>query len=152
MRSHRVLVLIGCLTVVTGGLLVTQGFAQKESSGQTLPHAPDPTAIFMRQKLDYSQRIIEGIALENYDLITINAMRMWSMARKNAFKVTKNVLYREKVRTFQTDVTGLLEASRSKNTTNVLKAYTKVTADCVDCHQSFRHEQVAPNIAKSKGN
>ncbi|HZQ45768.1 MAG TPA: cytochrome c, partial [Verrucomicrobiae bacterium] len=116
-----------------------------------VPHKPSSMAIFMRQKLGYSQKIIEGITLENYDMVNTNAIHIWTMAQKSIFQVFKNPVYAEKTSTFQSDIAVLMEAARAKNTADVLKAYMKVTSDCVDCHQNFRRDQFVRNYPKTAG-
>jgi hypothetical protein len=100
-----------------------------------------PTTIFMRQKLAYSQHIVEGIALEQYDQVITNGNRLWRMSVTNTWEVLKNPLYREKTVKFQTDVVALQDAARARNNADMLAAYAKVTSDCIDCHENFRRVQ-----------
>jgi len=119
--------LVGLLGASTAGT----GMAQKVT----------PTEIFMRQKLAYSQNIVEGIALEKYDLVVTNATKIWRMTQTNAWLSTKNIIYESKTDKFQKDVAALVDAARTKDTRVMLVAYSKVTADCVSCHQTCRREQ-----------
>ncbi len=100
-----------------------------------------PTQVFMRQKVAYSQKIVEGVALEHYDVVLTNTLYLWRMSQTNSWTILHNPVYREKTAQFQVDAVALIDAARAKNTAQVLDAYARVTADCVSCHQSCRREQ-----------
>lgn len=138
------------LTVLIAGLLVTRGLAQKQNPAKKLPNKPTPTSIFMRQKLGYTQKLIEGITLENYDMVSTNTIHIWSMTQSNIFKVTNDRDYAEKTETFQRDIAELMDAAHVKNTPDIIKTYSKVTKDCVDCHQHFRREQFVLNNSRTE--
>jgi len=104
----------------------------------------------MRQKLGYSEKIVEGITLENYSLVISNAAQLRIMTQSNAWMEVKHPVYLEKTDHFQADVTTMLDAARATNTPALLQAYTQVTADCVDCHQTFRSEQRARSAEKAQ--
>lgn len=118
-------------TLVVGGLFAAD-----------VAHKPMTTLqIFMRQKLGYSGKIVEGITLENYSLVISNGVQLRLMTQSNAWVEVKHPAYLEKTDHFQGDVTAMLDAAGASNTPALLKAYSRVTADCVDCHQTFRPEQ-----------
>lgn len=122
------------LTVlVAGGLFAADAAHRKATSSE----------IFMRQKLGYSEKLIEGITLENYSLIISNGERLWSMTQSNTWVRAKFPEYALKTDHYKADVMAMLDAARATNTVEVLKAYARVTADCVDCHQTFRPSQHA---------
>jgi hypothetical protein len=127
-------------TLVAGGLFAEE-VAHKKMT---------PMQIFMRQKLGYSEKIVEGITLENYSLVISNAAQLRIMTQSNAWMEVKHPVYLEKTDHFQADVTTMLDAARATNTPALLQAYTQVTADCVDCHQTFRSEQRARSAEKAQ--
>jgi hypothetical protein len=106
--------------------------------------------IFMRQKLGYSEKIVEGITLENYSLVISNGVQLRLMTQSNIWMELKNPAYLEKTDHFQADVTAMLDAAGASNTPVLLKAYTRVTADCVDCHQTLRIEQRARSAQEAQ--
>ncbi|MDD5140766.1 MAG: hypothetical protein PHY43_10960 [Verrucomicrobiales bacterium] len=127
-------------TLVVSGLFAADVVQKKMS----------PTEIFMRQKLGYSEKIVEGITLENYDLVISNGYRLMLMTQSNVWVETKDAVYLEKTAHYRGDVVAMVDAARASNTWDVLTAYTKVTADCVDCHQTFRREQHVKSVEKSQ--
>jgi hypothetical protein len=127
MKAKGTLVLAGLLCVS----LINGAWAQKVT----------PTQIFMRKKLGYSQNIVEGIALERYEQVATNAVRLWRMTQTNTWTALKNAAYLAKSERFQLDTAALVDAAHAKDTAKVLEAYSQVTADCVSCHQYARREQ-----------
>lgn len=122
--------------LVAAGLLVAEAGTKKKADA------------FMRQKLEYSQNVLEGITLEQYGKVVTNGMHLWKMTQSNLWAQVKNEDYEAKSEHYRLDVTTLVEAARASNTTAILKSYTKVTEDCVDCHQHFRSEQYRQSLGR----
>jgi hypothetical protein len=125
----RILVIVMAL----GGLASSVALAENEKGR--------PTPEFMRQKLNYSQGILEGLVLEKYDLIATNAASLRNMNVTNAFLSMGNPAYRSYITSFQTNVDSLVRAAENKNLADATEAYAKVVKNCVQCHQDFRREQ-----------
>ena len=120
-------------TLVAGGLWA-----------QDLPPKKKTTMeLFMRQKLGYSEKVVEGITLEDYDLVITNGFRLGYMTRSNVWEKLPDPDYLKKTDLYRSDIGAMVEAAGASNTPAMLKAYAKVNADCVDCHRSFRSEQRA---------
>jgi hypothetical protein len=100
-----------------------------------------PTQKFMRQKLEFSNRIFEGIVLERFDLITRNAVAMRKMNQTNAYLMLRNPEYLALITNFQNNLDTLYFAASDKNLDAATQAYVKVTSSCVDCHRAFRLRQ-----------
>jgi hypothetical protein len=129
------------LTILVAGGLFAEDVAHKKMT---------TIQIFMRQKLGYSEKIVEGITLENYSLVISNGVQLRLMTKSNVWMELKSSVYLEKTGHFQTDVTAMLDAAGASNTPVLLKAYTQVTADCVDCHQCFRPDQYNQRMQKAQ--
>lgn len=97
---------------------------------------------FMRQKLTYSQGVLEGLVLERFELISTNAILLCNMNLTNAFVRLQNQDYSRNVRNFQARVDRLRKAAYERNLKDASTAYLKVAESCVACHKSFRREQV----------
>jgi hypothetical protein len=101
-----------------------------------------PTRPFMRQKLSYSQGILEGITLERYELVVSNAVLLRNMNLTNLFLEMGNPYYRSNITSFQLKVDALLTAAKVKNPDSILEAYSEVVGSCTACHKEFRLEQL----------
>jgi len=124
--------------------IVTLGVAAATSllaAGPLVAQEITPMQAFMRQKLTYFQNIIEGISLERQDMVLTNATKLMYMTKSNAWMELKVDGYLEQTRKFQNDVIGLGNEARLRSNPGMLKAYTKVTGGCVECHQVYRPAQ-----------
>ncbi|HZV34398.1 MAG TPA: cytochrome c [Verrucomicrobiae bacterium] len=133
---------IGSLTAILSTSMIAQ-----MAMAQTHPaRAPHPYKQFMEKKLVYQDKILQGIVLEDYQQIETNSVKLWVMSKDNMFAKLQNKEFQAKVDAFQKATTSLYDAAQSKDTTNVLKAYEKLTRTCVDCHSNFRHQQFMRDI------
>lgn len=99
------------------------------------------TQIFMRQKLAWSQGVIEGLTLEKFDLVTKNAIRMRDMTRSNLWFSMRQPDYMIQTTNYQKSVDALFMAAADKNLEASTEAYSKVARNCVECHRLVRTEQ-----------
>jgi hypothetical protein len=127
-RNMKRILVVG-VVAVTFGLLVHSSLAEKE------------TKDLMRQKLNYSQGILEGLTLEKFDLIVTNAALLRNLSVTNVFSMTGNQDYRARSTNFFRSVDSLINAARDQNLERATEAYTHVTRSCVECHKMFRREQ-----------
>ena len=95
----------------------------------------------MRQKLAYSQGIIEGLALEKFDLVSKNALRLRNMTDSNFWFRMRQPDYMQLTTNFQKSSLALYTAAIEKNLDVATDAYAKMTRDCVECHRIVRLEQ-----------
>lgn len=109
-----------------------------------------PTKTFMRQKLTYSQGILEGLTLEKYDQVVTNATLLRNMNLTNAFTKTADPYYAKCINDFQTKVDVVIKGARSKLLDGTTEAYTKMLQSCVACHRECRIEQFRGQESTSK--
>jgi len=102
----------------------------------------------MRLKLGYSQGILEGIALEKYDLVVSNATLLRNMSLTNAFLALQNPYYLENITNFQAKVDTLITAGKEKDLGACTDAYSLTVGSCINCHKLFRLEQFRQNQGK----
>lgn len=105
-----------------------------------LPQRP-ATQAFMRQKLVYSQGILEGLALEKFDLVSKNALQLKRMSQSNLWFRMKHPDYMTHTTNFQMSVDALYAAALDKNLNDASDAYMKVAKNCVECHRVVRLDQ-----------
>ena len=96
---------------------------------------------FMRQKLAWSQAALEGLALEKFDLVSKNSIRMRDMTQSNQWFTVKQPDYLAQTTNFQKSVDALYMAAVDKNLEAATEAYTKVARNCVECHRLVRVDQ-----------
>jgi hypothetical protein len=98
---------------------------------------------FMREKLELSQRVLEGLAIEDYDLIITKGARLSSMSKEADWRVFENPDYDQQSVIFRRQVDSLVRSAKEKNLDAATLAYVRVTMSCVDCHKLVRGKLVA---------
>lgn len=98
---------------------------------------------FMRDKLELSQRVLEGLATEDYDLIIAKGTRLSAMTKEADWRLFENPDYDQQSVTFRRHVNSLVKAAKDKNLDAATLAYVRVTMSCVDCHKLVRGKLVA---------
>ena len=90
---------------------------------------------FMRDKLELSQRVLEGIATEDYDLIIAKGTRLSAMTKEADWRLFENPDYDQQSLAFRRQVDALVKAGKDKNLEGATLAYVRITMSCIDCHK-----------------
>lgn len=101
------------------------------------------TKEFMRDKLELSQRVLEGIATEDYDLIVAKGTKLSAMSKDANWQMFENPDYDQQSIMFRRHVNSLVKAAKDKNIDAATLAYVRMTMSCVDCHKLVRGKLVA---------
>lgn len=101
------------------------------------------TKEFMRDKLELSQRMLEGLATEDYDLMIAKGTKLSAMSQDANWRVFENPDYDQQSATFRRQVDALVKAAKDKNLDAATLAYVRMTMSCVDCHKLVRGKLVA---------
>ena len=100
-------------------------------------------AIFMRAKLEHSQKVLEGLTLEDFDKIAKHAQEMSLLSQASTWQVLQTPEYHDRSVEFRRSVDGLTEMARKKNLEGAALAYVDVTMKCVSCHKYVRKVRMA---------
>ena len=98
---------------------------------------------FMRDKLELSQRVLEGIVTEDYDLIIAKGSKLDAMTKEADWRLFENPNYEQQSATFRRHVDSLVKAAKNKDSDAATLAYVRMTMSCVDCHKLVRGKLVA---------
>ena len=98
---------------------------------------------FMRDKLELSQRVLEGIVTEDYDLIIARGTKLSAMTKEADWRLFENPNYDQQSVTFRRHVDSLVKAAKNKDSDAATLAYVRMTMSCVDCHKLVRGKLVA---------
>jgi len=104
---------------------------------------PDDVSAFMRVKLNLAQKVLEGIATEDFDEVAKNAQQMGLMAQDENWKVYQTPEYRTHSGEFQRIAANLTKAGQDKNVDSAALAYIQLTMTCVNCHKHTRTIRLA---------
>jgi hypothetical protein len=99
---------------------------------------PGKISDFMRQKLGYSQRVLEGLALEDYSAIADNAHALNVLSEMADWRVLPGTEYVAHSSEFQRITNELAVQANRKNLDGATLAYVQLTLNCVKCHKHVR--------------
>lgn len=97
---------------------------------------------FMRQKLEHSKGVLEGLALEDFDMIVRNADAMRTLSQDSRWRVSPNMNYLRLSSEFQDLTNELIRSARKQNLDGATLAYVDLTLNCVKCHKLVRDERL----------
>lgn len=130
MRS-RIVVVIAVIVIVSYGAVV--GFSQK----------PGKPADFMKLKLTHAQKILEGVALEDYAMIAKNARDLSLQSMEESWQVFETPEYLQHSDEFRRAADAVTDAAGDKNLDGAALAYVGLTLKCVSCHKYVRDVRMA---------
>jgi hypothetical protein len=106
------------------------GQEQKRSRGE-----------FMRQKLEFSKNVLEGLSLEQFPLIEKNARALKKLSEAAEWEVPmipNATDYVSLTTEFQRYTDDLLRNAKQGNIDGATIAYLKLTMNCMQCHKYVR--------------
>jgi hypothetical protein len=124
---------------VLSGILaaaVAFGTATVVGHGGEPPQAK--AAELMRKKLQQSQKVLEGIALNDFDKIVQHADELILISKETEFKVMKTPQYQLYTDEFRRNAEELVQKAKDKNIDGATLAYMQLTLTCVKCHKHCR--------------
>ena len=120
---------------------------EKEASKEEAKKKPGSNKaahkMFMRKKLESSQSVLEGLALEDFDLIAKGAKDLKTTSAAAEFMVIRDPIYTEYATDFRRVVDKLAKAAKEKRIDGATLAYMDMTMSCVECHKYVRNVLVA---------
>ncbi|MBI3864238.1 MAG: cytochrome c [Planctomycetia bacterium] len=151
MRRHDtiLLVIVAALLGMTWLLPSPSSRADEETKSTEKAAAKDKPGVkktvlraFMQKKLAASQSVLEGLAVEDFDLIAEGAKQLKTTAGAAEFMVLSDAEYLEHANDFRRIVNKLAVAAKEKRLDGATLAFLDVTMSCVDCHQHVRNAPV----------
>ena len=115
--------------------LIARGFAEQPK--------PNDVGALMKLKLKHSQNILEGVAVEDFDLIAKNSQQLSLLAQDVNWRVFQTPEYRHHSADFQRIADNLTKAAKDRNGDAAALAYVQLTMSCVNCHKYVRGVRMA---------
>jgi hypothetical protein len=97
---------------------------------------------FMRQKLEHSQKLLEGLTLENYSLVAEQARALKEISEDARWRVSPNINYLRLSAEFRDLAQEVAEKAKQKNLDGATLAYVRMTVNCVKCHEYTRENAI----------
>jgi nucleotide-binding universal stress UspA family protein len=124
-------------------LALVAAIAASFSVGMAQSKRQRATKEFMREKLELSQKALEGLVTEDYGLIEAKAQKLSAMSKEADWRVFENPDYDQQSIAFRRQVSALASAAKQRNLDAATLAYVRMTMSCVDCHKFVRGKLVA---------
>jgi cytochrome c556 len=132
MRNHRIVFAILAFVAIGSA-----------TSINSPARGEDDLAAFMKVKLRHAEKVLEGLATEDYELIVKNSQAISLLCEDEMWAVLQTPEYRERSREFRRSVDAITEAARSKNLEAAALSYVDSTMKCVSCHKYVRKTRSA---------
>jgi hypothetical protein len=111
-------------------------FASTASAQQAA--SQDKLGAFMKAKLGHSEKVLEGLAREDYALIAKHSQAISLLCEDELWMVMMTPEYLERSNEFRRSVNSITEAARAKNLDAAALAYVDSTMKCISCHKYIR--------------
>jgi cytochrome c556 len=92
----------------------------------------------MRAKLDSSQKVLEGIATENFVTIAVNGQKLVALSQAAGWEARQTPEYKQHTIEFRRHAEALQKAARDQNVDAASLAWFQLTISCVNCHRHIR--------------
>jgi hypothetical protein len=101
---------------------------------------PEPKKVseLMRRKLEASQKVLEGVALNDFKLIGRNAEELIQISKATEWKVVRTPQYEVFSNEFRRNADALVQNAKDKNSDGAALTYVEMTLTCVKCHKYVR--------------
>jgi len=127
-------VLCVLVLAVTAGWWLSSTLSQTPKKGRNL---------LMQQKLGHAQKVLEGVAIKDFDLIEKHADELIILSKKAEWAVLQTPEYTRQSDDFRRNADSLAKAAKDKNLDGAALAYVQVTMSCVNCHKHVREVRMA---------
>jgi hypothetical protein len=101
----------------------------------------DKASLWMKKKLDFSQKIFVGLTRGDLEMVRDNAEGMEVIGYLEKSDYARLPGYPQQVRYFDAANKELIRQARAKNIRGATLAYTQLTLSCVECHNLIRDEK-----------
>jgi len=136
------------LLLVCCGLVITAALSYAPNSTEVLAaqenkkpdkkqekENKDPLAKYMRQKLQASNQILEGLVTEDMQLVRKGATQLEKMSKEEQFMVLNDAIYRQFSLDFQRSVQQLQKDAEKSSVDAASLTWIKTTLNCIECHK-----------------
>lgn len=103
------------------------------------------TREIMKLKLESSQKVLEGIAVENFAAISANAQKLAVLSQAAGWQARQTPEYKQYTAEFRRHAEALQKAARDENLDAASVAYFQLTISCVNCHRHMRGVRTVSN-------
>jgi hypothetical protein len=107
-------------------------------------HGQEPKGMreLMQRKLQHAQKVLEGVALGDFDRIAAGGGELIEVSKAAEWKVVKTPQYELYSNEFRRNAESLADAAKARNLDGAALAYVDLTLSCVKCHKHVRETRM----------
>ncbi len=124
------------------GLLAIRGDGQQ----------PDDLKLFMRAKLTHSQKLLEGLATGDFNLLAKHSQELALLSQATNWNVLQTEDYLQHSIEFRRAANAVTDAAKAKNLDGATLAFVDMTMKCVRCHKYVRGVGMADDNVPTRFN
>jgi hypothetical protein len=128
--------LFALAAIIVVGVFVVSATSQEKNGD-----SPKDVKTFMRAKLVHSQKVLEGLTLEDFDSIVKHTQQLSLLSQDASWNVIATPEYYERSADFRRSLDDLKAAARKRNLDGAALGYVGVTLKCIECHRYVRTVQ-----------
>lgn len=104
---------------------------------------PTELSLFMRKKLNSSNQILEGLVVNDLDLVEQGCDELLKMSEAESWRATNDMMYMQHSREFRNSVKALRQKAKKRAIDGSALAWLDVTLNCIQCHEWVRDTMLA---------
>ncbi len=98
----------------------------------------DKVGQLMQRKLQRAQKVLEGVAIKDFNMISSNAEELISISKEAEWQVIKTTRYEIYSNAFRRNAEALIANAKEKNLDAAALSDVDMTLTCVKCHKHVR--------------
>jgi hypothetical protein len=99
--------------------------------------------VIMQMKLKSAQKVLEGVAVGDFDMIEKYAEELALLSKKAEWQVLKTPDYLRFGEEFRRHADDIARKAKEHNLDGAALGYMQITMDCVNCHKHVREVRIA---------
>jgi hypothetical protein len=138
---RRLLGILVAISLLATCLLTTSGDEPKKDEPKKGRN------LLMQKKLDHAQKVLEGVAVQDFEAIAKNAEELVLTSKKAGWMVIQTPDYVRHSEDFRRQGELLVKHAKDKNNDAAALAYVQMTLSCFNCHKHVREVRIASKSA-----
>ena len=143
------LFLLGGLLLVAAIVGVTLDTSKAATTDNTIQDNAAVWQSLMRQKLERSQKLLEALAIADFERITTSAEDLQRISLEARWIMPHSPEYAEYGDDFRHALTRVVQASENQNIDGAALSFVQVILTCVQCHKVVREGEELARLPES---
>jgi mono/diheme cytochrome c family protein len=99
---------------------------------------PDKASLWMTKKLEFSQKILRGLTMGDFEMARKNADAMVVVGYLESWDRAGTPEYKKQLKSFESANKELVRQAEMKDIGAATRAYAQLVVSCIECHNVVR--------------